>query len=80
MDIETKLYFCKTNNMASIAEATAAAGRILSVRKSGPENEQPRMPPSKSPAKVEFKNVHFTYKDRDVPVLQGINLKVCDNR
>jgi ABC-type bacteriocin/lantibiotic exporter with double-glycine peptidase domain len=65
--------------MVSIAEATAAAGRILSVRKYGPENELARMPPGKSPAKVEFKNVYFTYKDRDVPVLQGINLKVRKN-
>jgi ATP-binding cassette, subfamily B (MDR/TAP), member 1 len=62
----------------SIAEATAAAGRIISVRQSGPDRKQPRMPAGKKPASIEFQNVQFTYKDRDIPVLQGVNLRVCD--
>jgi ABC-type bacteriocin/lantibiotic exporter with double-glycine peptidase domain len=25
---------------------------------------------------IEFKNVYFSYKDRDVPVLSGLNMKI----
>jgi ATP-binding cassette subfamily B (MDR/TAP) protein 1 len=76
MYADIKLCLGNAHITCSIAEATAAAGRIISVRSSGPQKEQARMPSGRNPAKVEFKNVYFTYKDRDIPVLQGINLKV----
>jgi ATP-binding cassette subfamily B (MDR/TAP) protein 1 len=62
----------------SIAEATAAAGRIIGIRPSKEIETQPRMPHGRGPAKVEFQNVYFTYKDREVPVLQGVNIRVSD--
>jgi ABC-type multidrug transport system fused ATPase/permease subunit len=61
----------------SIVEATAAANRIISVRSTATKKVLRPLPPGKGPAAVEFQNVHFTYKDRDVPVLAGVNIKVC---
>jgi ATP-binding cassette, subfamily B (MDR/TAP), member 1 len=62
----------------SIVEATAAANRIISVRPTGTKKVLRPLPPGKGPAGVEFQNVHFSYKGRDVPVLTGVNIKVCN--
>ena len=35
------------------------------------------MPAGRGPASVEFDNVTFTYPERHIPVLKGVNLKVC---
>ncbi|TLD29668.1 P-loop containing nucleoside triphosphate hydrolase protein [Venturia nashicola] len=62
----------------NIVEATAAANRILSCRLSPAEREQQsrKMPTNDGPAGIEFKDVSFSYTDRDTTVLDRINLKI----
>jgi ABC-type transport system involved in cytochrome bd biosynthesis fused ATPase/permease subunit len=62
----------------SIVEATAAANRIISIRPSKAEKQKLRsIPTGSEPVSVEFRDVHFTYAERDVSVLGGVNLRVC---
>ncbi|KAF1996643.1 leptomycin B resistance protein pmd1 [Amniculicola lignicola CBS 123094] len=69
------MWFSVTPNMA---EATAAANRILSLRThkdfKPPSYEKIESPPGG--VSVDFQNVYFTYKSRDVPVLSNLNIKV----
>jgi ABC-type transport system involved in cytochrome bd biosynthesis fused ATPase/permease subunit len=61
----------------SIVEATAAMNRIISIRPSKAETRiDAALLPSDQQVGLEFKDVNFTYKGRDIPVIQGINIKV----
>lgn len=60
----------------SIAEAAAAASRIIGIRPLETLRKLPNMPFSQGTGGIEFKNVHFTYKERDTPVLRGVDIKV----
>jgi ABC-type multidrug transport system fused ATPase/permease subunit len=62
----------------NIAQAAAASNRIISMR-------PPRDDGSKAPLAfqeeegsmgIEFRDVNFTYKNRSIPVLSGMNLKI----
>jgi ABC-type multidrug transport system fused ATPase/permease subunit len=68
-----------------IAQATAAANRILSLRSEVEQRherhdkgQQPLPPPSttEAGARVEFHDVSFEYPTRDVPVFRHLHLKV----
>ena len=61
-----------------MAEATGAANRILSMRPSKTKEERDPEEPktSKGGVGVELRNVYFTYKSREVPVITNLNLKV----
>ena len=65
----------------SIVEATAAANRLIAIRsrRSDGNKRPPTLPHGSEPVAVEFQDIHFTYEDRDVPVLTGMNLKVNPN-
>lgn len=69
------MFFSFAPNMA---EATGAANRILSIRSR--DKQEPSKPNSLAPSEggvgVEFKNIYFTYGNRDVPVLTGLNIKI----
>jgi ATP-binding cassette, subfamily B (MDR/TAP), member 1 len=71
---ENVLTFC------SLSEATAAANRILALRPTKAElaDKRKEMPPGEGAVGIEFKDVNFTYQDRNVPVLNKLNIKVCD--
>jgi ABC-type multidrug transport system fused ATPase/permease subunit len=62
----------------NIAEAAAASNRIISMRP--PKDDGSRTPKpfhiEKGSVGIEFKDVHFTYKSRSIPVLAGMNLKI----
>lgn len=63
----------------NLAEATAAANRVLSLRSKKDEIEE--SPPKHlddedQAVSIEFKDVHFTYKSRQIPVLIGLSLKI----
>ncbi|OCL04341.1 P-loop containing nucleoside triphosphate hydrolase protein [Glonium stellatum] len=62
----------------NIAEATGAANRILSMRPSKikEERDPEEFKTSESGIGVQFQNVHFTYKSREVPVITGLNMKI----
>jgi ATP-binding cassette subfamily B (MDR/TAP) protein 1 len=61
----------------SVVEATASANRILSVRpRKEDEDTNPHMELGKGAVGVEFQNVSFAYKGRNVPVLSNMSLKV----
>jgi ATP-binding cassette subfamily B (MDR/TAP) protein 1 len=60
-----------------MAEATGAANRILSMRPSKTKERDPEeFKTSKGGVGVELRNVYFTYKSREVPVIANLNLKV----
>lgn len=62
-----------------IAQATAAANRILSLRsKPNPSTLKATntVDDNAGGAKIQFKNVHFKYPGRDIPVFAGLNLSV----
>ena len=77
----------------NIAQATAAANRILTSRQTEPEdvkedntekaqnsyanNNSRDEDGSKGGARIEFSNVWFRYPTRDAPVLSGLDLTVC---
>ncbi|KAH7385568.1 P-loop containing nucleoside triphosphate hydrolase protein [Phaeosphaeria sp. MPI-PUGE-AT-0046c] len=69
------MWFSVAPNMA---QATGAANRILSMRTSKKDSEVAwtDMKESQEGVGVEFRNVSFTYKSREVPVLSNLNLKV----
>jgi ABC-type multidrug transport system fused ATPase/permease subunit len=61
----------------SIVEATASANRILSVRpRKEEEDTNPPMPLGTGAVGVQFQDVTFSYKGRNVPVLTNLSLKV----
>lgn len=62
----------------NIAQATAAANRVISMRPSKKDLSSPPEPIAKSDGSVgiEFRNVFFTYKTRSVRVLSNLNIKV----
>jgi ABC-type multidrug transport system fused ATPase/permease subunit len=61
----------------SIAEATAAANRIIDIRPSLEDRrKKPDIPKGGRPASIHFHDVHFKYPGRDIPVLRGVNIKV----
>lgn len=72
-------------NWTDIAQASAAANRIRSMRSRGEvESKEKELDLSslddeeKGPqgVKIELKNIWFQYPTRDVPVLTGLNLTV----
>ncbi|KAF2683953.1 leptomycin B resistance protein pmd1 [Lentithecium fluviatile CBS 122367] len=63
----------------NVAQATGAANRILSMRplrNAPPPSHDAIQNPSGSVG-IEFRNVFFTYKSRDTPVLSNLNIKVA---
>lgn len=69
------MWFSVAPNMA---QATGAANRILSLRTNEKDADEKwaDMNDSEEGVSVEFRNVSFTYKSREVPVLSNLNLKV----
>lgn len=71
-----------TDKRADIAQASAAANRILSFR-GKPESDGEEVPlaiwNSQGGVEVKFEDIWFQYPTRDVPVLSGLNLTVCLN-
>lgn len=61
-----------------MAQANIAANRILSMRpnKNTSEPSYPELASASEGASIEFRNVNFAYKSRDVPVLSNLNLHV----
>ncbi|EDU48011.1 leptomycin B resistance protein pmd1 [Pyrenophora tritici-repentis Pt-1C-BFP] len=69
------MFFSFAPNMA---QATASANRIISMRPqntSGPSKYQP-LEQTTQGGSIEFQNVYFTYKSREVPVLSNLNIHV----
>jgi ABC-type multidrug transport system fused ATPase/permease subunit len=69
--------------LPDIAQATAAANRILAMRRKDDSGGQPLPRDStdveddeKGGVRIEFSNVWFRYPTRDAPVLNGLNLTV----
>jgi ATP-binding cassette subfamily B (MDR/TAP) protein 1 len=64
----------------NVAQATAAANRILSFRQqpNSKSKDQKTIPLDKTTDKadIEFKNVYFRYPTRSMPVFQNLNLKI----
>jgi len=62
----------------NIAEATAASNRIISMRP--PKDDGSRTPQpfqiENGSVGIEFRDVNFTYSNRSIPVLSGLNLKI----
>lgn len=62
----------------NLAEAAAASNRIISMRP--PKDDGSRTPHpfqiEKGSVGIEFKDVHFAYRTRSIPVLTGMNLKI----
>ncbi|KAF1913018.1 P-loop containing nucleoside triphosphate hydrolase protein [Ampelomyces quisqualis] len=69
------MWFSVAPNMA---QATGAANRILMMRAGEKDDDESYtdMKISDEGVSVEFRNVDFTYKSRQVPVLSNLNLKV----
>ena len=76
-DSSRSLYL--TNTILDMAQASAAANRILSTRFRPKANvSKPFQVPSDSlgGATIELKDVHFKYPTRDIPVFKGLSLTV----
>lgn len=61
-----------------MAQATAAANRILDFRVRA-TNETGRVllpPPTPAGARLEFRDVYFTYPTRDVPIFRGLSIDI----
>jgi ATP-binding cassette subfamily B (MDR/TAP) protein 1 len=69
------MWFSVAPNMA---QATGAANRIISMRATKQTNNEDcvDMKDGSGGVSVEFRNVDFTYKSREVPVLSKLNLRV----
>ena len=71
-----------TKILADIAKASVAADRIIEMRAknevkgTSPSLDRGGIADNDSGVKVEFRNVHFRYPTRDVPVLNGLDLTV----
>jgi ATP-binding cassette, subfamily B (MDR/TAP), member 1 len=68
----------KTLTRCSLSEANAAANRIISIRPTKAElaDKRKEVPPGEGAVGIEFKNVDFTYPDRNVKVLNKLNIKI----
>lgn len=64
-----------------MAQASAAANRILSLRRSEDEGSQGQasLGDTEGGASIELKGVHFSYPTRDVPVFKNLSLTVRDS-
>jgi ATP-binding cassette subfamily B (MDR/TAP) protein 1 len=73
--IAAGMWFSVAPNMA---QATGAANRIISMRATPKEKDQSwiDMNDGSEGVSVEFRNVDFSYKSREVNVLSNLNLKV----
>lgn len=62
----------------NISEATSGANRILSSRfgDKNTEHEAQTRIPDEGTVGIEFKDVYFSYKSRDVPVLNGFSISI----
>ncbi|KAL6704937.1 ABC-type transporter tr06 [Coniothyrium glycines] len=62
----------------NMAQATGAANRILSMRpaKNASEARYAAIPDSAEGSSIEFRNVDFTYKSREIPVLSRLSFSV----
>ncbi|KAF2010286.1 P-loop containing nucleoside triphosphate hydrolase protein [Aaosphaeria arxii CBS 175.79] len=62
----------------NLAQAGGAANRILSMRvvNNAGDKKYDEIAEAEAGVGVEFRNVSFTYKSREVPVLSNLNLKV----
>lgn len=63
----------------NVAQASAAANRILSIRKSRNHDlsdEKAKIPDAEGGLKIELRNVYFKYPTRNVSVFKGINLTI----
>lgn len=62
----------------NMAQATLAANRMLSMRppKDTSEPSYPALNDSTAGIGIEFQNVYFSYKARDVPVLSNLNISI----
>jgi ATP-binding cassette subfamily B (MDR/TAP) protein 1 len=62
----------------NMAQATGAANRIISLRPStsSPKEKLEAPRDTRDGVSVEFRNVDFAYKSREVPVLSKLSLKV----
>lgn len=67
----------------NMAQATAAANRILSFRVRERSEAKPSLSkflnnddPSHGGAEITFQNVHFRYPTRDIPIFAGLNLTI----
>lgn len=69
------MWFSFAPNMAA---AQDAANNILSMRtpKGATIPKYDDVPPAEGGVGIEFRNVHFMYKSRDVPVLSNLNLQI----
>ena len=64
-----------------MAQAVAAARRILGMRKPDSMTDEPAKLPAplgdnKGGCEVEFKNVRFSYATRETPVFRNLNFKI----
>ncbi|RMZ70090.1 leptomycin B resistance pmd1 [Pyrenophora seminiperda CCB06] len=73
--IAAGMFFSFAPNMA---QATGAANRIIGMRPSGTSGSAGYSPMDQTSegGGIEFQNVNFTYKSREVPVLSNLNLQV----
>jgi ATP-binding cassette subfamily B (MDR/TAP) protein 1 len=61
----------------NMAQATAAANRILSFRIKPTIGEAlQKVPKGNGGAELELRNIHFTYPTRDIPIFAGLNLTI----
>lgn len=65
----------------NLAHANASVNRIISLRPTKAEHEEPLPPPfeegrDNKAVSIEFKDVHFTYKSREIPVPTALSFKV----
>lgn len=61
----------------NMAQASAAANRILSFRNKPVVHQAPKqVPEGLGGADIELKSVHFTYPTRDIPIFCGLNLSI----
>ena len=63
-----------------MAQASAAANRIISIRSSGDGDSQghEHLEDTEGGASIELKSVHFSYPTRDVPVFKNLSLSVSE--
>ena len=64
-----------------MAQAVAAARRILGMREPDSTNNEPPKPPTplgdnNGGCEVEFRNVRFAYATREAPVFRNLNIKI----
>ncbi|KAF2747820.1 P-loop containing nucleoside triphosphate hydrolase protein [Sporormia fimetaria CBS 119925] len=73
--MQAGMWFSIAPNLAS---ATSAANRIMSIRPRSSTDSAPHdpLPDSENGVGIEFRNVSFSYKSRDVRVLSNLNLTI----